>query len=78
MQQCIKILFRICMKLNMFRATPRPSSGTKTALSASGFAYVEGSWTCSCWTLSVSSNYTANNPPRYYEKPEAASVVLGS
>jgi len=27
MQQCIKILFRIYMKLNMFRATRRPSSG---------------------------------------------------
>jgi len=27
MQQCIKILlFPICMKLNMFRATHRPSS----------------------------------------------------
>jgi hypothetical protein len=27
-QQCIKILlFHICMKLNMFRATHRPSSG---------------------------------------------------
>jgi len=27
MQQCIKILFRIHTKLNMFRATHRPSSG---------------------------------------------------
>ena len=24
----------------------------KTALAASGFAYVEGCWTCSWWTLS--------------------------
>jgi len=24
----------------------------KTALAASGFAYVEGCWTCGCWTLS--------------------------
>jgi len=24
----------------------------ETALRASGFAYVEGCWTCSCWTLS--------------------------
>ena len=23
----------------------------KTALAASGFAYMEGCWTCSCWTL---------------------------
>jgi len=29
----------------------------KTALAASGFAYVEGCWMCSCWTLS--SNYTS-------------------
>jgi len=27
MQQCIKILFRIYMKLNMFQATHCPSSG---------------------------------------------------
>jgi len=27
MQQCMKILFHIYMKLNMFRATYRPSSG---------------------------------------------------
>jgi len=25
----------------------------KTALAASGFAYVEGCWTCGCWTLSA-------------------------
>ena len=33
----------------------------KTALAASGFACVEGCRTCSCWTLSASSNYTSNN-----------------
>jgi len=32
----------------------------KTALAASGFAYVQGCWTCSCWT--ASSNYTSSNP----------------
>jgi len=37
----------------------------KTALAASGFAYVEGCWTCSWWTLSgtvcltKSTNYTS-------------------
>ena len=36
----------------------------KTALASSGFAYVEGCWTCSCWTLTASSNYTSNNLPR--------------
>ena len=32
----------------------------KTALAASDFAYMEGCWTCSCWMLSASSNYTSN------------------
>jgi hypothetical protein len=36
----------------------------KIAIAASGFAYVEGCWTCSCWTLSASSNHTSNNPLR--------------
>jgi hypothetical protein len=31
----------------------------KTALVTSGLAYVEGCWTCSCWTLTASSNYTS-------------------
>jgi len=53
MPQCIRIfLFHIYMKLTMFRATHRPSSEPKTALAASGFACLEGCWTCSCWTLS--------------------------
>jgi len=29
----------------------------KTAQAASGFAYVKGCWTCSCWTLSGSVRY---------------------
>jgi len=52
MQQSVKILFHIYMKLNMFRATHCPSSGARTALAASGFSYVEGCWTCSWRTLS--------------------------
>ena len=28
--------------------------------------------------LTTSTNYTSNNLPRYYEKPEAGSAVLGS
>jgi len=45
----------------------------KTALAASGFAYVESCWMCSCWTLTahVQQLFT-------YAKPEAASAVLGS
>ena len=41
MQQCIKILFDIYMKLNVFRATHRHHQEPKTALATSGFAYVE-------------------------------------
>jgi len=29
----------------------------KTTVAASGFACVEGCWTCSCWTLSGSASY---------------------
>jgi len=36
----------------------------KTALAASGFACVEGCWTCSCWTLTASTNYMSSNIPR--------------
>jgi hypothetical protein len=42
MQQCINILlFRIYMKLNMFRATTAHHQEHKTALAASGLSYVE-------------------------------------
>jgi len=47
----------------------------KTAQAASGFAYVEGCRTCSCWTLSdsirylmTSNNSTSNNLPRMQNK----------
>jgi hypothetical protein len=46
--------------------------GPKTALAASGFSYMEGCWTCGWWTL-----YTSKQPSTY-DKPEAASAVLGS
>jgi len=43
MQQCIKILlFHIYMKLNMFWRHTAHHQEPKTALAASGFAYVEG------------------------------------
>jgi hypothetical protein len=55
----------------------------KTALVASGFSYVENRWTCSCWTLSGTVCAWQRPPtnvqrPSTYEKPEAASAVLGS
>jgi len=61
------------MKLGMFWATHRPSprDEPKTALAASGFAYVEGCWMSSWQTLSgtvlyltAPSNYTSSNLPR--------------
>jgi hypothetical protein len=66
MQQCIKILlFHIYMKLNMFRATHRPSSG---ALNCTGSLSL---------CLTTSTNYTSKQSSTY-EKPEVASAVLGS
>jgi len=50
----------------MFRANTAQHQEPKTALAASGFAYVVGCLTCSCWTLTASSNYTSNNPPRMH------------
>jgi hypothetical protein len=39
----------------------------KTALAASGFAYVEGCWTCSCWTLTgrvyFTQHISGDTPP---------------
>jgi hypothetical protein len=48
----------------------------KIALAATGFARVEGCWTCSCWTLLVSSNYLSNNPPRMQTR--GCYCILGS
>jgi hypothetical protein len=43
MQKCIKILFHIYIKLNMFRVTHTAHhQEPKTTLAASGFVYVEG------------------------------------
>jgi hypothetical protein len=47
------------MKLNMFRTTCRPLSGAWNCTSSLWF-YVEGCWTCGCWTLS--SNHTSRGP----------------
>jgi hypothetical protein len=65
MQQCIKIYYSIfiwsstCLGLHTAH-----HQEPKTALAASGFAYVEGCWTCGCWTLTASSNHTSNDLPR--------------
>jgi len=53
MQQCIKILFHIYMKLTTrFGRHTAHHQEPKTAQAASGFAYMEGCWTCMCWRLS--------------------------
>jgi len=62
------------MKLNMFRATHRPSSGAQTALAASGFAYVKGCWTLRLLDATASSNLNVQHPFTY-AKPEAAGAV---
>jgi hypothetical protein len=51
----------------------------KTALAASGFSYMEGCLHVTSGTLclTTSTNYTSKQPSTY-EKPEAASAVLGS
>ena len=43
----------------MFRTTRRPSSGAKTALEASVFAYVKG-----CWTLRLLDAVSVQQPQR--------------
>ena len=44
-----KFSFHIYMKINMFSGhTPPTIRSHKTALAASGFAYVEDCWPCSC------------------------------
>ena len=56
MRQGIKILFFIFIwSSTCFGRHTAHHQEHKTALAASGFAYVEGCWTCSCWTLASSS-----------------------
>ena len=57
----------------MFRAHHQEP---KTALAASGFAYVEGCWMCSCWMLSADTVQQLHiQQPSTYAKPDAASAV---
>jgi hypothetical protein len=56
MQQCIKIFIIPYFKRSStcFGRHTAHHQEPKTAQAASGFAYVEGYRTCSCWTLSGS------------------------
>ena len=63
MQQFIKIYYSIFIwSSTCFGRYTAHHQEPKTALAASGFAYMEGCWTCGCWTLS--SNHMSNNLPR--------------
>jgi hypothetical protein len=76
MQQCNKILLlHIYMKLSMFRATHRPSSGT---LKLHWQPLVFHTWKVVV-THSVPDNVHQLHvqQPSMCEKPEAASAVLG-
>jgi hypothetical protein len=65
MQQCIKIYYSIfTWSSTCFGRHNAHHQDPKTAVAASGFAYMESCWTCGCWTLSASSNHTFNNFPR--------------
>ena len=48
----------------------------KTALAAFGFAYVEGCWTCSCWTQSARPRTQHDYHHDTKVKPEAATAVI--
>jgi hypothetical protein len=53
MQQCIKIYYSIfILSSTSFGRHTAHHQEPKTVVAASGFAYVEGCWTCGCWTLS--------------------------
>jgi len=53
MQQCIKIYYSIFMwSPTCFGRHTVHYQEAKSALAASGFAYMEGCWTCGCCTLS--------------------------
>jgi hypothetical protein len=69
MQQCIKILFLIYMKLNMFRPhTAHPQLHIESGAVVTGRCQAEAD---SVQQLHVQQ-------PSTYKKPEAASTVLGS
>jgi len=64
MQQCTKFYFIFIWSSTCFGRHTAHHQEPKIALASSGFAYVESCWTCSCWMLTASSNYTSNNSPR--------------
>jgi len=52
MQECIKIYYSVFIwSSTCVGWHTAHHQEPKTVLTASGFSYVEGCWTCSCWTL---------------------------
>jgi hypothetical protein len=84
MQQCTKILlFHIYMKLNMLRATHRPSSGVYNCI-GSLWLFIRGRL-LDVQLVDVVTHTVPHNvhqlhvqQPSTYKKPEATSAVLGS
>ena len=73
MQHCIKIYYSVFKRgPTCFGRHIAHHQELKTALAASGFAYVRG-----CWTLRLLDADSVQQPLTY-AKPEAASVVLSS
>jgi hypothetical protein len=67
MQQCIKIYYSLFTRIwssTCFGRNTAHRQEPKTALAASGFAFVDDCWTCGFWTLSATNNHTSNNLPR--------------
>jgi hypothetical protein len=62
MQQCIKILLSLTLnEAQHISGDTAHHQEPKIAQAASGFAYVEGCRTCSCWTLSGSIDTLPDN-----------------
>jgi hypothetical protein len=54
MQHCIKLYYFVFIwSSTCFGRHTARHQEPKSALVASGFAYVEGCWTCGCWTLTA-------------------------
>jgi len=80
MQQCIKILlFLICMKLNVFRGhTPPIIRSLKLHWQPLVFHTWKFGGGCQAHTVPDNVHQLHVQQPSTYEKPEAASAVLGS
>jgi len=72
MQQCIRIFISYLYEAqHVPDVTTAHHQKPTTALAASGFVYVEGCWTCSCWTLTAIAK---KMDTWCYHLPKAASL----